>query len=221
MLAPVHFHNHSFNISSVEYSFNCNFLGTVNALKKCNSAAAYCGNAKTTCCASANNYFRTAAGAVVARDNFPADGYCMDTASTGNISIARYSNPSTTGLDADGVVEAKCIETPKFEGVDTLLFFSTESIEFNPVIEYSESTFLHPITAHGEEMYFYDETKKGKHYEPIQMHYHAPSEHTIDGKLYDLELHIVHKNDAGDMLSVIGIFFDMEKGGNKTNFFLE
>jgi carbonic anhydrase len=70
-------------------------------------------------------------------------------------------------------------------------------------------------------MYFHDETKKGKHYEPIQMHYHAPSEHTIDGKLYDLELHIVHKNDAGDMLSVIGIFFDIKKGGNESNWFLE
>ena len=27
----------------------------------------------------------------------------------------------------------------------------------------------------------------------LQFHIHAPAEHTIDGKLYDLELHIVHK----------------------------
>ena len=45
-------------------------------------------------------------------------------------------------------------------------------------------------------MYLYDETKKGKAYVPLQFHYHAPSEHTIDGYSYDLELHIVHKNDS-------------------------
>lgn len=27
---------------------------------------------------------------------------------------------------------------------------------------------------------------------PLQMQFHAPSEHTVDGKYYDLELHIVH-----------------------------
>jgi carbonic anhydrase len=50
---------------------------------------------------------------------------------------------------------------------------------------------------------------------------HAPSEHTIDGYLYDLELHIVHKNEKATELSVIGIFFDIKKGGNQSNWFLE
>ena len=129
VLAPVHFHNHSFTISSVEHSFNCNFLGTVNKLVQCNSASAPCGNSTTTCCARANNYFRNATGSVVSRDNYPSQGYCMSTSTTGNISVARYSAPATTGLDADGVVEAKCIETPKFEGIDTLSFFATESVQ--------------------------------------------------------------------------------------------
>lgn len=70
-------------------------------------------------------------------------------------------------------------------------------------------------------MYFYDETKKAKQYTPLQFHFHAPSEHTIDGHTYDLELHIVHKNDDATELSVLGIFFDMTKGGNQTNTFLE
>jgi carbonic anhydrase len=29
-------------------------------------------------------------------------------------------------------------------------------------------------------------------FSPLQFHFHAPSEHSVDGKLYDLELHIVH-----------------------------
>lgn len=29
-------------------------------------------------------------------------------------------------------------------------------------------------------------------YEPIQLHFHSPSEHTVEGKYHDLEMHIVH-----------------------------
>ena len=28
---------------------------------------------------------------------------------------------------------------------------------------------------------------------PMQIHFHSPSEHTIDGRQYDLEMHLVHK----------------------------
>jgi hypothetical protein len=65
---------------------------------------------------------------VVSRDNYPADGICIDKASAGILSVGRYSAPATTGLDTDGVVETKCIEVPKFEGIDTLAFFATESV---------------------------------------------------------------------------------------------
>jgi carbonic anhydrase len=33
--------------------------------------------------------------------------------------------------------------------------------------------------------------------QPVQFHMHAPSEHTIDGRSYDLEVHIVHTNADG------------------------
>ena len=49
---------------------------------------------------------------------------------------------------------------------------------------------------------------------PLQLHFHAPSEHTIDGKQMDLEMHIVHTyKDTGGLGAVIGIFFDREHGG--------
>ncbi len=46
----------------------------------------------------------------------------------------------------------------------------------------------------------------GKDYELLQFHYHAPSEHTVDGRHYPLEVHFVHKH-ADDDLAVLGIFF--------------
>ena len=43
------------------------------------------------------------------------------------------------------------------------------------------------------------------------MHFHTPSEHTINGKLYDAELHFVHVKSETELL-VIGVFFDVEHG---------
>lgn len=44
----------------------------------------------------------------------------------------------------------------------------------------------------------------GHRYEVLQFHYHAPSEHTINGQSFPAEFHIVHK-DAENKLAVIGL----------------
>jgi carbonic anhydrase len=44
-------------------------------------------------------------------------------------------------------------------------------------------------------------------FELIQFHFHAPSEHTIDGVQASLEAHFVHKSAAGE-LAVIGILLE-------------
>ena len=58
-------------------------------------------------------------------------------------------------------------------------------------------------------------------YEEIQFHIHAPSEHTVDGEHYDMELHIVHLARDETHASVLGIFFDVEAGGDETNPYIE
>ena len=55
---------------------------------------------------------------------------------------------------------------------------------------------------------------------PSNIHFHSPSEHTLNGKQYDVEMHIVHVNKATRQLgTVIAILFDKVKGGS--NPFLE
>ena len=49
----------------------------------------------------------------------------------------------------------------------------------------------------------------GKAYELKQFHFHSPSEHTLHGKHFDMEMHLVHMNDAGE-IAVIGVF--MQEG---------
>lgn len=46
----------------------------------------------------------------------------------------------------------------------------------------------------------------GQKYELLQLHFHAQSEHTISGRRYPLEMHLVHKNQKGD-LAVLGVMF--------------
>ena len=40
-----------------------------------------------------------------------------------------------------------------------------------------------------------------------QLHFHAPSENTVHGKKYAMEMHLVHKNSAGE-LTVVAVMFD-------------
>jgi carbonic anhydrase len=47
----------------------------------------------------------------------------------------------------------------------------------------------------------------GVHYELAQFHFHAPSEHTIDGEHAPLEVHLVHKSADG-RLAVIGVLIE-------------
>ncbi len=47
---------------------------------------------------------------------------------------------------------------------------------------------------------------EGKEYKLLQFHYHALSEHTVNGDHYPLEVHFVHKHSDSDLL-VMGILF--------------
>ena len=49
-------------------------------------------------------------------------------------------------------------------------------------------------------------TVSGKTYKLLGFHFHTPSEHTLDGVRYPLELHLVHTDDAGRPALVVGIF---------------
>ena len=49
-----------------------------------------------------------------------------------------------------------------------------------------------------------------KTYELLQFHFHAKSENTVEGKYFDMEMHLVHRDPSG-ALAVVAVF--LEKGG--------
>lgn len=55
----------------------------------------------------------------------------------------------------------------------------------------------------------------GGRYELLQFHFHAPSEHTVAGRSFDMEMHLVHSNAEG-ALAVIGVL--IEQGSDNAAF---
>ena len=53
----------------------------------------------------------------------------------------------------------------------------------------------------------------GERYALSQYHFHAPSEHAVDGRLVDLEAHLVHTNARGDT-AVVGVSFSVGPAPN-------
>ena len=53
----------------------------------------------------------------------------------------------------------------------------------------------------------------GETYNLAQFHFHAPSEHTIDGESYPMELHFVHRSEAG-VIAVVGLMIEVGDADN-------
>ncbi len=56
-------------------------------------------------------------------------------------------------------------------------------------------------------------TFNGETFKLLQFHFHGKSEHTVDGKRYDMVAHLVHQNPKTKQLAVVAIFF---KEGKKS-----
>lgn len=57
----------------------------------------------------------------------------------------------------------------------------------------------------------------GEEYRLLQFHFHTPSEHTKNGKLFPMEVHLVHANEQGE-LAVVGAFMKDTKKKNNAFF---
>ncbi|WP_282085602.1 carbonic anhydrase [Aquimarina algiphila] len=45
-------------------------------------------------------------------------------------------------------------------------------------------------------------------YDLLQFHFHTGSEHTVNGKRYPMEMHLVHQDPITKLLGVVGVFFE-------------
>ncbi len=59
-----------------------------------------------------------------------------------------------------------------------------------------------------------------KKYKLLQVHFHAPAEHVINGKNYDFEAHFVHQTAEGDF-AVVGVLYKIGKENKDLNAILK
>ena len=58
-------------------------------------------------------------------------------------------------------------------------------------------------------------TISGKEFELKQFHFHSPSEHTVDGEHFPLEMHMVHEA-ADASIAVLAVHFQLSENGETT-----
>ena len=51
----------------------------------------------------------------------------------------------------------------------------------------------------------------------VDFHFHAPSEHTLNGERFALEGHFVHRSEASHAVTVLGILFRLDSEGQRPN----
>ncbi|MGB5965476.1 MAG: carbonic anhydrase family protein [Sulfurimonadaceae bacterium] len=54
-------------------------------------------------------------------------------------------------------------------------------------------------------------TLNGEEFTLLQFHFHGKSEHTVNGKRYDMVVHLVHQNPETKQLAVVAVFFEEGK----------
>lgn len=85
---------------------------------------------------------------------------------------------------------------------------STNPVEL--MLDYHETPAVLLNNGHTWELEYHEGsslTLSGQTYELAQFHFHAPSEHAINGQLADMEIHLVHRRADG-ALAVIGILIN-------------
>jgi carbonic anhydrase len=102
-------------------------------------------------------------------------------------------------------------ETGKYQSpidIDNAVVSSPSTIKFN----YSSVPLVVVNNGHTIQVNYPEGSTvniNGNEYALLQFHFHTPSEHTEEGRASAMELHLVHRNDAGK-LAVVGVM--LEKG---------
>jgi len=106
----------------------------------------------------------------------------------------------------------KPLSSPKFRGYDSITLKNTNVMNNGHSVQMSMITPVVAIMSGGP---------LKQNYEFLQLHFHWGSEHTVDGKRFPMEMHMVHKivgenspKEVKDGLGVAGFLFEISEEDN-------
>ncbi|XP_052115435.1 alpha carbonic anhydrase 7 isoform X1 [Arachis duranensis] len=108
--------------------------------------------------------------------------------------------------------EWRMCETGRMQSPIDLNYRSLQLARIGPLnLNYNPSNATLKNRGHDIELEIVDPTSSlqinGSRYILKQLHWHSPSEHTIDGRRLDLELHLVHQTPTTNQIAVIGMLY--------------
>ncbi len=125
---------------------------------------------------------------------------------------AKHWNYSENGPTHWGEFSKTCSEGKAQSPINIL---SAKSVELNPKYDIALDEDVHTkakVIDNGHSIKV-TPTKggtislNGEKFKLLQFHFHGKSEHTVDGKRYDLVAHMVHQNPKTKQLAVVAVFF--------------
>lgn len=119
--------------------------------------------------------------------------------------------------DCDGIRQSpiNLIEMDVIEG---------DHLEQISIVEYENETTIESITNNGHTIQYNFNAEKniieyqGKNYKMKQFHFHSPSEHTINGIRYPLEIHLVHHHEETNSYVVFALMVQQGLPDSTFNF---
>ncbi|WP_282056362.1 carbonic anhydrase [Maribacter luteus] len=141
-------------------------------------------------------------------------GACKENRSTTPQSTSEIENPEhgkahkhwsyagETGPEHWAEIEVESDCNGKFQSPINMVNYKENNSLKRIDLHYAEETKIHDVTNNGHSIQYNFEAGdyimvNGLKYDLKQVHFHEPSEHTIDGVRYPLEMHLVHINDSG------------------------
>ena len=145
------------------------------------------------------------------------DGFTVETAGHSAAPHWDYTNPALWG---DETAYATCSNGVEQSPIDIVTANTTTGTLGDISADYHDVPLV--LTNNGHTLQVEYEagssiTINGQSYDLLQFHFHNQSENTVDGTVYDMEAHFVHKNADGE-LAVLGLFINGDSTGDNANF---
>lgn len=129
-----------------------------------------------------------------------------------NMSLAQWNYKGNTGPEhwgslSDEYLDCKVGRNQSPVDINSPLpDRSLQPVEFSYEETYTtlrnDGTTIKAVYGAGSELIF-----EGISYQLLEFHFHSPSEHTVNGIPFDLEMHLTHQNSDGKLLA-LSVFFE-------------